>query len=201
MNEAVPEHDPPDDLGEAHLRGSELWEMALRGGGRIPTELRSHPPSPKRKRPRLPKWTFAVLAVVVAGAVAGAMSLLAAGKAASNSSSTSVAVNPPTSASATPPDPGRVSTHTCAAALAGLSAPVGATVEIAVSGVPEGSAVTVDLSYAGGTSSYSVPSSPGGVAEVTVTVPDVAPGQPVEATVTAGSSSCHTSFSPAAPGG
>jgi hypothetical protein len=199
MSEEVREDERPDDLGESNLRGSELWELALRGGGQIPAELRSHPPPRTAKRPRLPKWTLGVLALVVAGIAAGLMSLLATGKAASSHAGSSAA---PAGSNSTvplaPPDPGRVSTRTCSAAVAGLSAPAGATVQIAVSQVPQGAAVTVDLDYPGGTASYSVPSSQGGVADVTVTVPDVAPGQLVEASVTAGSSSCRTSFSPAA---
>ncbi len=184
-----------DTTGESP-RGATLWEMALEGGaptlvGRDPAPLSVAP------RRRVPRWALTVIGVAALGGVVLAVRSFEAGKATPATSDQWAGSNPgasPSTPSASPGSQSPGSQTACSAQPLAPTAPVGATTEILVAHVPPGSAITIDLAYPGGTARYSVPSSSSGVTEVPVAVGGAPPGQPVQVSVTAGSSSCHTLF-------
>jgi hypothetical protein len=176
--------------------GASLWEMALEGrGGSPPTEDASAGESGNpRLRRRL--WVAGVAGVLV---LAGVVGLLGIGRATDSRVGTPNGAAASSSAAAVSSD-GTTSRQgsPCSAQPLIPDPSVGATDEIVVSNVPHGAAVTVELVYPGGSAQYSVGSNSSGVSDVPISVGSAPPSQPVEVSVTAGDSSCHTTFTPAA---
>jgi hypothetical protein len=175
--------------------GASLWEMALQGrGGSAPDEFASSSESGNHRfRRRL--WIVGVAGVVV---LVGMVGLLGIGRstdarvgtdgATGLSSGAGVSANGTTSRHGSP----------CLAQPLITSPAVGATDEIVVGNVPHGAAVTIQLVYPGGSAQYSAAPSFTGYSDVSISIGSAPASQLVEVSVTAGGSSCQTSFTPVA---
>lgn len=86
----------------------------------------------------------------------------------------------------------------CHATMATASPQDGSTDEVTVDGVPAGVAVVFDLGYVTDPTQYRVRSDSSGTASLLVSLGQPPVGRPVTVTVTAGSTSCQTAFTPAA---
>jgi hypothetical protein len=185
-----------DEVAEPIPPGASLWDMALEGRGRSsPAEGGPERGSATpRFRPRL--WMAGVAGVLVLGGAVGLLGL--AGGTVSSDRPSGQAVGPGPGIPQLSVGTTRHGSSSCSAQSL-IPTPVsGTTDEIVVSNVPPGSAVTVELAYAGGSAHYSVASDPNGVTSVPVSLTGVPASQAVDVAVTAGNSSCHTSFTPSA---
>jgi hypothetical protein len=199
MVEPPPHDEPagPPELTDAPLRGASLWELAQEGSRRSPPTPDTSAVDAMAARRRFTLRTVGVIGVVgvvtvvtLVATVTTPVSRAAGGGGASASGSVTraPAVSPlATSASA------------CSAEPSDPAPSVGKTVEILVSHVPIGTEVTLDLTFPGGSAQYSATAGSGGVADVSVAVIGDRPAQPVDVSVTAGASSCRTTFTPTEP--
>jgi hypothetical protein len=176
--------------------GASLWEMALQGRGASPPDEDASSSESGKPRFRRRMWILGVACVLV---IAGVVGLFGIGK------STNSGVGTPGGAPGLNTGAGVSSDGTtsrqgspCLAQPLVANPAVGATDEIVVGNVPHGAAVTIQLAYSGGSAQYSAAPTSTGYSDVPISVGSAPPSQPVEVSVTAGSSSCQTSFTPAA---
>jgi hypothetical protein len=175
--------------------GASLWEMALQGQGRSAPDEFAASSEPGKHRFRRRLWMVGVACALV---LAGMVGLLGIGRStdarvatdagAAGSSSGAVSANGTTSRHGSP----------CLAQPLVATPAVGSTDEIVVGNVPHGAAVTVQLAFPGGSAQYSAAPTVTGYSDVPISLGSAPASQPVEVSVTAGASSCQTSFTPAA---
>jgi hypothetical protein len=183
-----------DDETQLVPPGASLWEMALQGQGRsVPDEFAaSSEPGNKRFRRVLLIVGGAGLLVLV-----GAVGLLGLGRSTDATVGASDSAPGFSAGAAVSPNGTRHGSPCLAQPLIATPA-VGASEEIVVGHVPHGVPVNVVVAYPGGTAQYSAAPTSNGYANVPVTVASAPPSQPVVVTVTVGTSSCQTTFTPAA---
>jgi hypothetical protein len=186
----------PGDLAEPRLGGSSLWEIALEETSRRNLAV-SQRQKPKARR-ILRLWVaggVTLIAVVAAG-----LWLDGTSRATSAGPTTTVASSSRSSPAAG--GAGRAALLVCSAQPVNPNPVVGGTTEIAVSHIAPGPAITVTLIYPGGSERYSVPSDNTAVSYVPIALNGPPPDEVVEVLVSAGNSTCRTSFTPtAAPSG
>ncbi|HTT87167.1 MAG TPA: hypothetical protein VMF60_07360 [Acidimicrobiales bacterium] len=184
---------PPGETDDQQsLTGSTLWEIALEETSRRARAVGSTTP---RVRRTFPLWLTGGTGVV--GLVVVALLWAQAGPHPS-AAGPGGRRDPGTAVPAAAGGPVTTVVSSCTAQPVDPSPEVGGTTEIAVSHVPPGPAIIVTLMYPGGSERYSVPSHGTGTSYVPVAVNGPPADEVVEVLVSAGDSSCRTSFTPAA---
>lgn len=178
-------------------RGDALWEMALEGmdWAQAPKPFRV----PVRKRQDHLRTKIAVgVGVLLAGI--GAI-WFAGARVTSAPSPAPQTLTPTGQVGPAPGSAGDSRAGTaCSVQPVTPDPPAGGTTDVMVTGAPTGSAITVAVSYAGGTTRSSVTADGSGVSYVAVNLSSAPAGSPVRVSVSAGATSCHTSFTPSAAG-